>query len=72
MHASALHTPSKTPPKSPLQGAPVAQNVKNDSFTVINGKKYLNTTPVKYSTSLYRKIDISSIDYILVTSIDKS
>lgn len=32
----------------------------------------MNTTPVKYSTSLYRKIDIGSIDYILITNIDKS
>jgi hypothetical protein len=39
---------------------------------VINGKKYMNTSPVKYCTSAYRKIDIGSIDYILVTNLDKS
>jgi Cft2 family RNA processing exonuclease len=31
----------------------------------------MNSTPIKYSTSLYRQIDIGSIDYILVTHIDK-
>lgn len=66
-----MHTPSKTPPKSPLLGAPGALQLKSDSFTTINGRKYINTTPIKYSTSLYRRIDISNVDYILVSHIDK-
>lgn len=46
--------------------------VSNDNFTVVNGKKYLNTVPLKYSTNLYRKIDFGNLDYILITHLDKS
>lgn len=71
MHVSAMNTPSKTTPKySDLTGA--NKNSKNSNLTTINGKQYISSVPIKYSTSLYRKIDISNIDYILVTHLDKS
>jgi hypothetical protein len=72
MSVSALQTPSKTPPKTPMLDANQFSGAITENFTVVNGKKFLNTVPLKYSTNLYRKIDFSNLDYILVTHLDKS
>ena len=70
MHASAMNTPSKTTPKySQLNQK---EKSKNPNITTINGRQYISSVPIKYSTSIYRKIDISNLDYILVTHLDKS
>lgn len=58
--------------KTPIKGGVEDSKPRGDMegvYKIINGKKYL-LNEIKYDLQIYQKVDLSSIDYILVSKLD--
>jgi hypothetical protein len=56
-------------PMRPTDEKIVNQAISNDRYLTVNGKKYLKG-PLRYDLSLFTSVDISSIDYILISNLN--
>ena len=58
----------KTPVKLPTEEATAFSKAQN-TFKVVNERKFL-TQEVKYDLQQYQKVDLSNVDYVLVSKLD--